>query len=45
MSQKRHPFVRGDRLVVVAAVDSAVNDLKFVLNWFAVWNLAATSGW
>ena len=41
----RHPCVCGDRLVVVSAADSAVNDLKFVLNWFAVRNLAATSGW
>ncbi len=45
MSQKRHPCVRGDRLVVVSAADLAGNDLKFVLNWLAVRNLAATSGW
>ena len=31
MSQKRHPCVRGDRLVVVSAADLAGNDLKFVL--------------
>ena len=45
MSQMRHPCVRGDRLVVVAAADPSVNDLKFALNWLAVRNLAATSGW
>ena len=32
-------------MVVVSAADLAGNDLKFVLNWLAVRNLAATSGW